>query len=186
MRLIRLAAPFLALLLALGPSLPAAARALDRAEARALDRAVSAYLAAIGAGDAGAIVDAMPPRVVSIFAAATGMEETRLRNTLVEQTAALMKGTRVRDLSADQSALDAGEETLGDGTTVVWVLVPTAFVSETGGKATRSEQPLLAVREGRTWSFLRIDGKDRQELAALAYPFLAGRTFPEATTAPAD
>ncbi len=182
MRLIRLAAPFLALVL----SLPAAARPLDRAEAKSLDRAVTAYLAAIGAGDAGAIVAAMPPRVVSIFAAGTGMEETALKATLVEQTAAMMKDTQVRDLSADQSALDAGEDTLGDGTRVVWVLVPTAFVSVTGGKATRSEQPLLAVREGRTWSFLRIDGTDRQELAALAYPFLAGRTFPAAKTAPAD
>ncbi len=182
MRLIRLLAPLLALALAL----PAAAQPLDQAEAKALDNAVTAYLAAIAEGDAGGIVAAMPPRVVSVFAAATGMEEARLKTTLVRQTGEIMKGTRVRDLSADQSALDAAEETLADGTRVTWLLVPTAFVSEAGGKATRNTQPLLAVREGRTWSFLRIDGKDRQDLAALAYPFLAGETFPKATSAPAE
>lgn len=105
---------------------------------------------------------------------------------LVQQTAALLKGTSVRDLSADQSALDAADETLGDGARVVWVLVPTAFVSEAGGKATHNEQPLLAVREGKAWHFLRIDGEDRQEVAALAYPFLAGRSFPEAKAEPAE
>jgi hypothetical protein len=182
MRLTRLVAPLLALALAL----PAAARPLDKAETRSLDKAVSAYLAAIAAGDAGGIVAAMPPRVVSVFAAATGMEKAKLKATLIQQTGEIMKGTEVRDLSADQSALDAGDETLADGTRVTWVLVPTAFVSEAGGKATRNTQPLLALREGRAWSFLRIDGKDRQDLAALAYPFLAGETFPEATSAPAE
>ncbi len=181
MRLARLAVPLLALLLAL----PAAARPLDRAEAKALDKALDRYLAAIGSGDAGTMVAAMPPRVVSVFAAATGMEEAGLKATLVAQTGALMKGTRVRDLSADQSAVDAGDETLGDGTKVTWALVPTTFVSEADGKAQRNEQPLLAVREGKAWYFLRIDGKDRQQLAALAYPFLSGRNFPEATTTPA-
>ncbi len=182
MRLTRLAATLLALLLAL----PAAARPLDKAEAKGLGKAVTAYLAAIGAGDAEAIVAAMPPRVVSVFAAATGMEESALKTMLVQQTAALLKGTSVRDLSADQSALDAADETLGDGARVVWVLVPTAFVSEAGGKATHNEQPLLAVREGKAWHFLRIDGEDRQEVAALAYPFLAGRSFPEAKAEPAE
>ncbi len=182
MRLSRLAALGVALALAL----PAAARPLKQAEAKALDKAVTAYLAAIGAGNAEGIVAAMPPRVVSVFAAATGMDEAKLKSTLVRQTGEVMKGTKVRDLSADQSALDAGEETLADGTRVIWVLVPTAFVSETGGKAMRNQQPLLAVREGRAWSFLRIDGKDRQDLAALAYPFLAGESFPGATSAPAE
>ena len=182
MRLTRLVAALVALTLAL----PAAARPLERAEAKALDKAVTAYLAAIAAGDAEGIVAAMPPRVVSVFAAATGMEEAKLRTTLVRQTGEIMKGTKLHDLSADQSALDAGEETLADGSRVTWVLVPTAFVSEAGGKATRNSQPLLAVREGRAWSFLRIDGKDRQDLAALAYPFLAGKSFPKATSAPAE
>lgn len=182
MRLTRLAATLAAVIAAL----PAIARPLDKAEARALDKALSAYLDAIGAGDAETIVSALPPRVVSVFAAATGLEEKALRSTLAEQTLALMQGTRVRDLSADRSALDAGDETLGDGTRVVWVIVPTAFVSEAGGKATRNEQPVLALREGKTWYFLRIDGPERRQVASLAYPFLAGQEFPEATATPVE
>lgn len=182
MRPIRLAALLAAILL----GLPANARPLGKAEARALDKAVTRYLDAITAGDAEAVVAAMPPRVVAIFAAATGLEEKALRTTLVEQTGALMKGTKVRDLAADQSALDAAEETLADGATVVWVIVPTAFVSEVGGTATRNEQPLLALREDKAWHFLRIDGPERREVAALAYPFLAGKDFPEAKTTPIE
>lgn len=182
MRPIRLAALLATLLLAL----PAAARPLAKAEARALDTAITAYLGAIAEGDAEAVVAAMPPRVLAIFAAATGLEEKALRTTLVEQTGALMRGTKVSDLSADQSALDAGDETLADGATVVWVIVPTAFVSEAEGKAARNEQPLLALREGKAWHLLRIDGKERRDIAALAYPFLAGREFPEAKTTPVE
>lgn len=167
-------------------ALPAVARPLGKAEAQKLDRAMRAYLRAIETGDAQGVIAAMPPRVVSIFAAATGLEEKALRTTLVAQTDALMRTTTVRDLAADQSALDAVDETLADGTTVVWVIVPTVFVSEAGGKIARNEQPLLALREGKAWHFLRIDGRERREVAALAYPFLAGQTFPEARTTPLE
>ena len=182
MRPIRLATLLAALLLAL----PAAARPLAKAEARALDKAITAYLDAIATGNAEAVVAAMPPRVVAIFAAATGLEQTALRKTLVEQTGALMRGTKVTDLSADQSALDAEDEGLADGASVAWVIVPTAFVSEMDGKTARNELPLLALREGKAWHFLRIDGPERREVAALAYPFLAGKEFPEAKTTPVE
>lgn len=173
------------ILIALLAALPAAARPLKPAEGKALDAALSAYLAALGAGDAEGIVGAMPPRVLKVFAAATGMEEAALKATLVQQTGALMGGTKVRDLAADQSALDAGDETLADGTKVTWALIPTAFVSEAGGKAVLNSQPLLALSEDKAWHFLRIDGPERRQVAALAYPFLAGKDFPEATTKPA-
>lgn len=170
-----------ALLLALLMAQPGAARPLDPAEAKALDTSLGAYLGAIGRSDAKGVVAALPPRVLNVFAGATGVETRKLEATLVEQTAALMKGTKVRDVSADQSALDAEEGDLADGTKVVWVLIPTAFVTESDGAVMRNEQPLLAVEDGAKWYFLRMDGPERQQLAALAYPFLAGRAFPPAT-----
>lgn len=175
-----------AILCAIALASPAAARPLDKSEARALDKAVAAYFAAIGKGDAGRVVAAMPPRLVSIYSRATGLEAGRLHAMLAEQTAALMAGMQFRDFTSDLSALDAAEDELADGSRITWVLVPTAFVSETNGKATRNEQPLLAVLEGRNWYFLRIDGKERRDVAALAYPFLAGRDFPAARTSPAE
>lgn len=170
-----------ALLLAMLMAHPAAARPLDAAEAKALDASLGAYLGAIGRSDAKGIVAALPPRVLNVFAGATGVETRKLEATLVDQTEALMKGTTVRDVTADQSTLDAEEDDLADGAKVIWVLIPTAFVTETDGAVMRNEQPLLAVEDGEKWYFLRIDGPERQQLAALAYPFLAGREFPPAT-----
>ncbi len=170
-----------ALVLAVLMAHPAAARPLDAGEAKALDTSLGAYLKAIGRSDAKGIVAALPPRVLNVFAGATGVETKKLEATLVDQTKTLMKGTKVRDVTADQSALDAGEDDLADGTKVIWVLVPTAFVTEAGGAVMRNEQPLLAIEDGAKWYFLRIDGPERQQLAALAYPFLAGREFPPAT-----
>ncbi|OYX45150.1 MAG: hypothetical protein B7Z02_02590 [Rhodobacterales bacterium 32-67-9] len=171
----------LALLLAVLMAHPAAARPLDASEAKSLDTSLGTYLRAIGRSDAKGIVAALPPRVLNVFAGASGVETKKLETTLVEQTAALMKGTKVRDVTADQSALDAEEDDLADGTTVTWVLVPTAFVTEADGAVMQNEQPLLAVEDGEKWYFLRIDGPERQQLAALAYPFLAGRKFPAST-----
>ncbi|MBC7142625.1 MAG: hypothetical protein H5U18_10815 [Rhodobacteraceae bacterium] len=170
-----------AVLLAVLMAHPVAARPLDAGEAKALDASLGAYLRAIGRSDAKGIVAALPPRVLNVFAGATGVETRKLEATLVDQTRTLMKGTTVRDVTADQSDLDAGEDALADGTKVTWVLIPTAFVTEADGAVMRNEQPLLAVEDGETWYFLRIDGPERQQLAALAYPFLAGREFPPAT-----
>ena len=175
-----------AILFALTVAFPVSARPLDKSEARALDKAVAAYFAAIGRGDANRVVAAMPPRLVSVYSGASGLEKGKLHEMLVEQTAALMAGMRFRDFTSDQSALDAAEDSLADGTRIVWVLVPTGFVSEAEGTVTLNEQPLLAVQEGRKWYFLRIDGKERREVAALAYPFLAGKDFPEAKTTPTE
>lgn len=164
-------------------SLPAYARPLAPDEADMLGQAVDRYLAAIGRGDASAIVEALPPRLLNVFAGAMGAEANKLEETLVDQTQAMLKGTKFRDLAYGKSKLVAKDATLADGTPVTWVLIPTAFVAETGGRKTRHEQPLLALYEGEQWYFLRIEGAQSQELAAIAYPFLSDVGFPPASTA---
>ncbi len=176
----------LALALTALTALPAAARPLSTAEAEALATSVDRYLAAIGRADAPAIVAALPPRILNVFAGATGVESRKLEETLVQQTEAVMKGTAFRDLSAGLSALDATDAALDDGSAVTWVLVPTAFTTVARNQKTRHEQPLLALHEGEAWHFLRIDGPQTQGLAALAYPFLAETRFPAATTTAID
>ncbi|MCB2115754.1 MAG: hypothetical protein KDE00_05485 [Rhodobacteraceae bacterium] len=166
------------------PAMSADARPLTSGESGSLGKAVSGYLAAIEKNDAKGIVGALPPRVIAVFAGATGMEEKALTATLTEQTSAMLAGTTVRDVTADESALDAEDADLADGSKVTWVLIPTAFVSEVKGKATRNEQPLLAVSEKGKWYFLRVDGKERRDLAAVAYPFLKDQTIPGAKVTP--
>ncbi len=164
-------------------ALPAAARPLTPAEGESLGKAVDLYLAAIGRGDAVKIVGALPPRMLNVFAGATGVEADKLTDTLVEQTRAMAKTAKFRDLAAGRAGLDAGDEALADGTKVIWVLLPTTFTTESKGQKTRHEQPLLALNEGGAWYFLRIEGPQSQQLVSIAYPFLAEVEFPPAKAA---
>ncbi|MEZ5777458.1 MAG: hypothetical protein R3E44_03760 [Paracoccaceae bacterium] len=174
----------LALILSALLAVPAAARPLSSDEEAALWKSADAYLRAIGRGDAKGIVAALPPRILNVFAGATGVEVKKLEETLVEQTAAVTKGTKFSELAAKRDGVNAEDAVLADGTAVTWVLVPTSFVTESKGKKARNNQPLLAVREADKWYFLRIDGPERQQMATLAYPFLAGMAFPAAAVTP--
>lgn len=177
------------LMLAAGLTLfaaPAPARPLAADEASTLQKAVSDYLGAIGRRDASLIIAALPPRVLNVFAGATGIEARKLNATLVEQTETMMKGATFRDLAAEEGTLEATETVLADGSEVTWVLVPTRFTLQSGGKKTLNQQPLLAVREDRIWYFLRVDGEERRQLAALAYPFLTEVAMPEARVTPVE
>lgn len=177
----RLAAILLSLVLAF----PAQARPLTGEEAEGLSVSVDAYLDAIGAGNAEKIVATMPPRILNVFAGASGTEVSKLTEVLTEQTATLMKGSTFTDLAAGKSKLKAEDGTMPDGSTVTWVLIPTRFTATANGTSTINEQPLLAVKEDGAWYFLRIDGPERQQFAAIAYPFLASVNMPEATVRPA-
>ncbi|MFN0115107.1 MAG: hypothetical protein ACKVPY_10565 [Paracoccaceae bacterium] len=179
-----LAATLLTALLALGVLQPAQARPLTEDEAEALDKAVSRYLSASGSKNAEGIVAAIPPRVLNVFAGAYGIEAKNLDKTLIEQTAAMMKQASFSDLTSDQTALDAADVAMADGTAVTWVIVPTAFTAETKGNKTRNEQPLLALNEGGKWYFMRIEGEEVRKIVAFAYPFLAEAVLPEARVTP--
>lgn len=183
----RLRRPFtISFLVACLLGLPAAARDLTPEEASTLDKATASYLRAVDKGDAAGIVTALPPRLLAVFGAASGIEEKNLQKKLVEQTAALMKTTDFRDVAAADSQPVADDATLADGTPVVWSILKTSFVSEADGKATQNWQPLLALSEGGKWYFLRVEGPQSKQLAAIAYPFLSEIDFPAAASAPAN
>ncbi len=164
---------------------PAAdARSLTEEETSSLDGAVSSYLRAVGRGDAEKIVAALPPRVLAVFGAASGIEAKKLNKTLVEQTAALMSKTKFTNVAASGEVPEAGDAKLADGTDVVWAILKTSFVTESADESTQNWQPLLALQEGEEWYFLRVEGPQSKQLAAIAYPFLNDIDFPSAASAP--
>jgi hypothetical protein len=175
-----------ALLAPVLPASPVSARDLTAAEASSLDAAADSYLRAVGGGDAELIVAALPPRVLAVFGAASGIEAKQLTKTLVEQTAALMKTTRFTSVAASDEVPQAGDAKLADGTDVLWAILKTSFVTETDGRSTQNWQPLLALQEAGKWYFLRVEGPQSKQLAAIAYPFLNDINFPSAATAPAN
>ena len=178
------------LVLSIGLALPmghfaaADARPLAAEEAASLDKAASSYLRAVERGDAEKIVAALPPRILTVFGAASGIEAGKLNKTLVDQTAQLMKATSFRNVAASGEVPDAGDATLDDGTEVVWAILKTSFITETDGKATQNWQPLLSLHEGGQWYFLRVEGPQSKKLAAIAYPFLTEINFPSAASSP--
>lgn len=172
--------PSLALALALALSGAAAARPLHTDEAAGLDKALRAYLGALARGDAGRIVAAMPPRIITMFAEQAGTDPAALQGTLAEQTAALMARSRFSEIGSSMPD-EAGDATLADGAKVVWAVVPARFTVTTGSRKVQNEQPLLALREAGAWYFLRIEGAAQSQMVSLAYPFLADATFPAAT-----
>ena len=173
-----------ALIVLLSLALPAAARPLSEEETASLAKAVDSYIRATSSGDAVKIVKAIPPRILNIFAGSAGIEAKKLEKTLVDQTEVMTKGVKISDASAVKEGLNAEDAVLADGTPVTWVVVPTAFTAETGGKTTRNEQPLLALSEGGKWYFMRLDGAQQEQLAAIAYPFLADAEIPDGTVTP--
>ncbi len=169
-----------AIALMLCAALPAVARPLSEDETKALTRSMDSYLRAIGSGDATRIVEGIPPRIVNIFAGTSGVEAHSLKKTLVDQTAAMLKGAKFSDVGADATAINAQDAAMADGTTVTWAVVPTSFTATTKTAKTRNEQPMLAIREDKTWYFVRIDGEQQKQMVSIAYPFLASVQFPEA------
>jgi hypothetical protein len=166
-------------------ALPAVARPMGEDERGDLTKSVDGYLRATMANNAEKIVEAIPPRILNIFAGSAGIEAKDLNRTLVDQTRALTKGLKVRDAVSDMSAVTAEDTALADGTAVTWAVVPMSFVAETGGAATLNRMALLALNEGGTWYFVKVDGPQQKQIAAIAYPFVAEAAIPEPVVSPA-
>ncbi len=163
---------------------PTQARDLTAPEAKALNTAVKSYLAAIESGDASAIVKAIPPRIIQLFATQSGTDAATLETTLAQQTKAMIGGSRFSDLAAQTKDSDVTDSKLPDGTVVTWAVIPTEFTVAQADAKTRNRQSMLALREGDTWYFIRTEGAAQQQMVSLAYPFLAEAKFPVAQSEP--
>lgn len=176
----------LALGLLLPLALPAAARPLSEDEAASLASALTGYGRATEAKNAEKLVATIPPRVVNVVAGTAGIEAAKIQETLVEQTKAVLKTSTISNFVTAPGPFEANDAALADGTAVVWVVVPAQFDAKSDGKSSRNNQPLLAIREGESWFFSRIDGPQQQQIVALAYPFMAEAKLPAATQVPLD
>lgn len=170
--------------LSIALALPLQARVLTVPESKSLQQAVDSYLAAIETGDGFAIVGAIPPRIIQLFAAQSGTDAATLETTLAEQTEGMLSGSRFSDLRADAMDQPVTDSKLEDGTTVTWAVIVTEFTVTQAGSSARNRQSMLALREGDTWYFIRTEGAAQQQLVSLAYPFLAEAKFPASTSTP--
>jgi hypothetical protein len=165
-------------------ALPAAARPLTAEEADLLARAVENYRRVTEAKKAEEIVATIPPRVVNVVAGTAGIEASKITTALVDQTRELLKTSSISEFAIAPGPYEATDSRLADGTDVVWAVVPIQFVAEGDGRKTRNDQPLLAIFEGGTWYFSRIDGPAQQQLVGFSYPFMAEVSQPAAPQTP--
>lgn len=172
------------LVLSLLLAAPLAARPLSEAEGDGLQKAIDSYRRVTVNKNAEKIVSTIPPRVLNVFAGTAGIEASKVQETLIAQTAELLKTTEISDFVTAPGPFEGNDATLQDGTEVIWAVVPTQFTAEGKAGKTRNHQPLLAIFEGGKWYFSRIDGPAQQQIVAFAYPFIAGATLPAATSAP--
>lgn len=173
-----------ALVLSLLLAAPLAARPLSEAEGVGLQKAVDSYRRVTVNKNAEKIVATIPPRVLNVFAGTAGIEASKVQETLIAQTAELLKTTEISDFVTAPGPFEGNDATLQDGTEVVWAVVPTQFTAEGKASKTRNSQPLLAILEGGKWYFSRIDGPAQQQIVSFAYPFIAEAKLPAATSAP--
>lgn len=165
-------------------ALPTQARDLTQPETKTLEAAVGRYLVAIETGDAPAIVKAIPPRIIQLFAAQSGTDAATLEKTLAEQTKGMIGGSRFSDLIAQTKDRAVTDSKLQDGSVVTWAVIPTEFTVAQGEAKTRNRQSMLALREGDDWYFIRTEGAAQQQMVSLAYPFLAEAKFPLSQSEP--
>lgn len=180
----RFAALLTAAVIGLAAVLPAQARQLGDAEAQKMAKTVEIYLGMIKRSEMDRVVTAIPPRVLNVFAGQAGIEAKELVPTLAEQMKAMLKDHKFYDFTFEKTGLEAHDAVLPDGTAVTWVLVPTAFTSESAAGKFRNEQPLLVLSEGGKWYMMRIEGAAQQQLVSFAYPFLAEVEFPASRSTP--
>jgi len=166
-------------------ALPANARSLNRSEQRGLEAALAAYSDALAEGDAAALTEALPPRLLRFHAGLTGMEVPALEAAMTQQTQAMMEKIRFGALEADAAAAEANLSKLADGTRVLWSILPARFTMEQDGRTSRVDQPVLALRDDGEWYLLRVDPGQKRILAAV-YPFLAEVDLPAMNVTPAE
>lgn len=177
-----LASVFLLLSLAL----PVAARPLSEAEAEGLQKAIDSYRRVTQNKSAEKIVATIPPRVLNVVAGTAGIEADKVTETLITQTAELLKTSTISEFAAAPGPYEASDAKLADGTDIVWVVVPIQFVAEGKDSKTRNNQSLLGIQESGRWYFSRIDGPAQQQLVGFAYPFVAEASLPAATSVPVN
>lgn len=174
------------LAVALSLALPLQARPMNEEEAASLAKAISDYGRATMAKSAEKLVATIPPRVVNVVAGTAGIEASKIDETLIEQTRAVLKTSSISNFVTAPGPFEANDATLADGSAVVWAVVPAQFDAEGEAGKSRNNQPLLAIRESGTWYFARIDGPQQQQVVALAYPFIAEATLPAASSQPLE
>jgi len=165
--------------------LPASARPLTSQETADLGSRIDGFVQALGAGDVGAMLEILPPRLLDRLAEEAGVSVEEMIAVMEAETEAVLSDMSVSDIETARDGLDATDAEIG-GADITWTLVPTSFDVDTGEMVVTFESSLLALREGEAWYLVRVAEPEQIGILRELYPPLEDVTFPETTSRVAE
>ncbi len=172
-RLLPIRGVLLALTLAASGAGPAVAQTgQDIAGARL---AIERFEAAFDAREYGALLTAMPPRILETIATQSGIPADVLSAQLATQMTAMMSQMTFESFGMDLQAATWGETSTG----LTYALVPTQTVmSQHGSGRVQSNTTTLMLHENDIWYLIRVDSTQQTSILRQAYPEFASVDFP--------
>jgi hypothetical protein len=161
-----------ALLLVGAPALipSAAARDLTTVERSALARTVAQFDAAMRNKTIAVIIDIIPPRIVAHIASQHGIDATRLRGVMIQQTREVMNSAVIRAFRMDMAQTRYGATPNG----TPYALIPTYTTIRSGGQDVEKRSNSLAMMDGRRWYLLDLNQPSRVAIFTQVYPEFQG------------
>ncbi len=158
---------------------PAFAQDFPAADRAAMTARIDDFNADFVAGDVAAIVDFMPPKILSSLSTQTGMEEEALRAAIKDELDAALEIVTIDSYKMHTAAATYNLTPAGDQ---AYVLIPTETVMTVDGAGRmRATGETLAFADAGTWYLMRIDEAEQVQLLTDAYPAFRGVAFTPGT-----
>lgn len=156
---------------------PYALPANDRAD---IAKRIISFEQAFLAGQTTAIINVIPPRMITAIAAKGGVSEKTLRREMAKST---REATREVKVVSFGMALDQARF-LTTPSGRPYGLIPTQTIVQIPGSTSKlqSNNTTLTLEDGGKWYLMRIDEGRQIELLREVYPDFKGVTLPKGTT----
>ena len=149
----------------------------DRAE---IETRIAGFERAFVEGRTDAIINIIPPRMITAIAAKGGVPEKTLRREMAQATREATREVKV--VSFDMALEQAKFLTTATGRP--YGLIPTQTVVQRpdGTQTLQSDNTTLTLEDGGIWYLIRIEDSRQINLLREIYPDFDGVTFPKGTT----
>jgi len=155
------------------------ARPLTREEQSSLNQTRDRFIEALTSADYEAVVDVIPPRVLSHIARTGGMPEAQLRAQMPKLMATIFSKVDVQKMEMRTEGIEVTTSRGKDGTAYVWGFAPTSLEMSSEGEKLTVNGHTLALREKGKWFLVRTNDVQQVTILKTVYPFLQQADFPD-------
>lgn len=152
----------------------ASAEDSDRA---ALMETVTAFKAAMGAGDMDTVMSLVPEKVFGQMADEMELSPEHLTSLVVEQMKTVLADVNIVEFDMKTSELGIEETPNG----IFYVFLPTRTVVDVQGTKVEANSHTLALRDGNEWRLVRVEDSVQLRVLRDVYPGFSKIEFPKNT-----